>query len=160
MHQQFYALLSAHGDKCTLNSLYLSHPTIATFSLATTSFFSVLKVWFFVSSFFHVCSFVLFLKFHVGVQSNGVCLSLTDSFPWALYPLGPSKLQTYIIFIIIIFCSLKGSIDSLFFPSTVFLDYCSSNSPCLPLSQDEFSTGRTWSWTSRREICTDIQIFS
>lgn len=43
-----------------------------------------------VGLFFPLCSFVLFLKFHMWVKSYGVCLSLTDLLHSAQYPLVPS----------------------------------------------------------------------
>ena len=42
--------------------------------------------------FCHVCSFVLFYRFHISVKSYGICLSLSDLFYFAYYTLDPSML--------------------------------------------------------------------
>ena len=58
--QQLYTLFSAHHDKCTLNSLYVFHPSPICFSSGNHQFsiFKSLGVFF---GLFVLCSFVLFL---------------------------------------------------------------------------------------------------
>ena len=76
---QFHILLSAHLDKCTLNPLYLFYPFLPHFLSQNHLFFSIVKSLFFgLSLFFRLCSFVFFLKFHIYyMKSCGICFSLT-----------------------------------------------------------------------------------
>ena len=42
--------------------------------------------------FCYVCSLILCFRFHMSVKSYGICLSLSNSFHLAWYPMGPSML--------------------------------------------------------------------
>ena len=74
--------------------LYLTHSS-HTSPLVTISLFSLVRSLFlgFSLSPFFLCSFVLFLQFHIGVKSYGVCLSLTGLFCLALYSTSIHVLQ-------------------------------------------------------------------
>lgn len=95
MIQQYYTLLIAHYDKCTPNPHHLSHSSSHPFSPWELSVcFLYSRVWSFVclSLFFLVCSFALFLKFHICMKSYGICLSLSDLLHLPLYCLALSML--------------------------------------------------------------------